>query len=379
MQIHYWFIFFLFSAIHAMVPGSLIPVTTLPLSGSPRFLAISTDGRFLAVSRSGIISIFSINKNSGLLTSIQDVSTTSPGALDYFPGDRFLANAQFGQNISMYCVNPETGIITEIPSSPFITNPTPLDLKFSPDGRFLANTGIFSGIIDVSVFSVDMAKGNLTSVPGSPFTAEDNPVGLAYSPDSKFLTVVNEASNNITVFSVNQTTGSLQSIQTIATPNGPVQVSYNPDGRFLGITNQDNGIVRIFSVNQTTGILTEIQTIAVGGTPAAIQYSPNGSFLAVTNVDAGRNDINIFSVNQSTGLITEISGSPFSSSQGPFEGVYSPDGRFFYVVGTTANALDIFQVESPGPILSTLIIETDILSELIKNKYRRYCCAVIAQ
>jgi DNA-binding beta-propeller fold protein YncE len=58
-----------------------------------------------------------------------------------------------------------------------------------------------SGSNDLSVFSVNQSSGALSQVSGSPFTTGTAPHTVVFSPDGKLLAIANNASNNVTVLS----------------------------------------------------------------------------------------------------------------------------------------------------------------------------------
>src|SRR4051812_12579219 len=71
----------------------------------------------------------------------------------------------------------------------------------------------------VSAFSV-AANGALTQIPGSPFATGGNAAGFGFFASNRitativrnFLFVANDASSNVTVFSINTTTGTLTTV-----------------------------------------------------------------------------------------------------------------------------------------------------------------------
>ena len=230
--------------------------------------------------------------------------------------------------------------VTPVTGSPFALSggaTFPQGIDCSPNGLFVATAN--TNTDNVSVFTVNQTTGFLTEVAGSPFTAGDGPEGVSFSPDNLFLAAANRNTNDVTVFTVNQTTGVLTEIAGSPFATGgtlPVVLDYSPDGRFLAVNNLAGGnIVTVFSVNQTTGFLTSIGDFATGGTtPHGLNYSPDGLFLAVANEST--NNVTVFDVNQTTGALTTIAGSPFATggSTARFP-TYSPDGLFLAVTKAT--------------------------------------------
>ncbi len=140
----------------------------------------------------------------------------------------------------------------------------------------------------------------MTQVPGSPFASGSSPIGIAFTPvlsGGLFAAVTNSADNNVSVFNVNQTTGTFTQI-----PGSPFPVGANPNtvvfsglvsGVLLAaIVNFDTNNVSVFEVNQTTGVFTEIfgSPFATGVQPDGIAFSPlvhGNLFAGVANFGDG--------------------------------------------------------------------------------------------
>jgi YVTN family beta-propeller protein len=69
-------------------------------------------------------------------------------------------------------------------------------------------------------------------------------------------------------------------------------------------TNSGSNDVSMYTINATTGALTSIGTIAAGSTPTSIAIHPSGKFAYVTN--SASNDVSIYSIDAATGALTLI-------------------------------------------------------------------------
>src|SRR6266487_6690435 len=130
------------------------------------------------------------------------------------------------------------GTLTLIPGSPFATGGTGGGFRFiasndvtvSTAGNFLfASNG---GSNDVSVFSINASTGTLSLVAGSPFPTGGSAVlgiSLSTTPDGRFLMAANSGSLNSTVFSITvfsiAGSGALTPI-----PGSPFPALARPDG-----------------------------------------------------------------------------------------------------------------------------------------------------
>jgi 6-phosphogluconolactonase (cycloisomerase 2 family) len=84
--------------------------------------------------------------------------------------------------------------------------------------------------------------------------------------------VANAFSDNVTTFSIHQTTGALTEVGTeVAAGDGPESVTVDPSGRFAYVANNLSDNVTRFSIDATTGALTEVGTeVLAGDGPSSI-------------------------------------------------------------------------------------------------------------
>jgi YVTN family beta-propeller protein len=75
-------------------------------------------------------------------------------------------------------------------------------------------------------------------------------------------------------------------------------------GKFAYVTNFESNDVSMYTIDATTGALTPIGTIAAGQSPTSIAIHPSGKFAYVTN--SASNDVSIYSVDAATGALTLI-------------------------------------------------------------------------
>src|ERR1700722_5144102 len=93
----------------------------------------------------------------------------------------------------------------------------------------------------------------LTPVAGSPFaTGGNSPTSVAYSPlinDNLFAAVANTASNNITTFQADTTTGIFTFVGTQSTDTTPISIAYSPvvsGNLFVAVANQAGDTAYIY-------------------------------------------------------------------------------------------------------------------------------------
>jgi 6-phosphogluconolactonase (cycloisomerase 2 family) len=256
-------------------------------------------------------------------------------------------------------LKPGTGnlsvITTAIASG---TNPT--DVAVDPTGRFVYVTNTNTN--NISQYSINQTTGVLTSITTA-IASGASPSGVAVDPTGRFVYVINQGANNVSQYSINQTTGALTEITTaIAAGTYPSGVAVDPTGRFVYVTNYSASSISQYSINQTTGALTQITTaIASGAGPIGITVDPTGRFVYVTNNSA--NTISLFTVNETTGALTSITTS-ISAGAGalPNRITVDPTGTYLYVSNFGTGTLGQYIVNQSTGNLS--IVSTTIASGL---------------
>ena len=72
---------------------------------------------------------------------------------------------------------------------------------------------------------------------------------MAVDPASKFAYVMNFSSNDVSMYTINATTGALTSTGTIAAGQFPTSIAIHPSGNFAYVTNSDSNDVSIYSID----------------------------------------------------------------------------------------------------------------------------------
>jgi 6-phosphogluconolactonase len=177
--------------------------------------------------------------------------------------------------------------------------------------------------------------------------------GLSTCLFSQVVYVANEASNDVSAYSVDPGSGALTAITGSPFPawsvplaypygHGPAGLAVDSTGKFLYVSNPrsggDSAYISAFNINSTSGTLT-----AILGSPflvgsgltglAAVAVDPTGKFLYVTVPYGSYASIVTLNINASSGVLT---GFPRSSDV-PYAGlsalVVSPTGKFVYATG----------------------------------------------
>ena len=226
--------------------GKLTPVPGSPFSaGNTPVQAVQAgnQGKFLYVSNlndsAGGISAFNIDFNTGALSPIPG-SPFPTGSAGSFPGpsamvvnNNFLYVALAGtanpnNKIVAFAIDPTSGVLTTLPSSPFVTGSDPLYIAFVPvtfgSQAFLYTANVQDGTI--SAFTADDNTGVLTPVSGSPYAAGSSVGGLAVPPTgtstlgSFFLYAADPQAKTVRAYAIDGNTGALSPISGSPFPAG---------------------------------------------------------------------------------------------------------------------------------------------------------------
>ena len=198
------------------------------------------------------------------------------------------------------------------------------------------------------------------------------PASATYTP--KFTFVANSVSNDISVYTIDSSTGALTQVS--CGPNGttgcngtveptnfvagtsPGSVTVDPSGKFAYVTNSGSGDVSAYTIDATTGALTSIgSAVGAGTNPYSVTVDPTDRFAYVAN--NGSSDISLYTINASTGALSQVScGSPgttgcsgaspptnFTSGSTPRSIAIDPTGKFAYVANY-GGTISVFTIDA---------------------------------
>ncbi len=267
-------------------------------------------------STDGSVVSYTINATTGALTSTGAIMGNCPGlcvpvsvAVDPSGKFAYVPNGDGQPNsVATYTINATTGVLT--PAGTIAVGGYAVSVAVDPSGKFAylaAASGTPGSAGNVSMYTINSTTGALTSIgniEAGTIAAEPAPTLMTVDPSGKFAYVANSVSNDVSMYSVNATTGILTSVGSIAAGTNPLSVAVDPTSKFAYVTNSGSNDVSMYTINNTSGALTPSGTIAAGSTPTAIAIHPSGKFAYVTN--SASNDVSIYSIDAATGALTLI-------------------------------------------------------------------------
>jgi 6-phosphogluconolactonase len=301
-------------------------------SADPSFLAVHPEGQHLyAVNevsqfggqKSGAVSAFAIDRQTGSLTLLNQVATRGAGPchLSLDRTGRFVLVANYdGGSVAVFPVQAngslgkDSAFVQHTGSGPNKERqeaPHAHWIGTSPDDRFALAVDL--GLDEILVYRFDSTKGSLA--PNNPPFTKVNPGAgprhLAFQRDGKFAYVLTEMENAVTAFAYSQKNGSLWELQTVSTlpkdysgPKEAAEVIVHPSGKFLYASNRAGvDSITAFAIDPAKGTLGLVgQYSTRGKTPRHFAIDPTGKFLMAANQES--NNIVIFKIDSATGSLT---------------------------------------------------------------------------
>ncbi|MEI9809170.1 MAG: lactonase family protein [Bacteroidota bacterium] len=299
-------------------------------TSNPSYVAISPDQRFVYAvlenadnkGKGGGISAFSFNKETGVLTYINQQPTGGdhPCYVEIDKTGKWVAAGNYSSgSLSILPVNTDGSLgttTTHIQHEGSGVNkqrqekPHVHCTVFSPDNKFLFVPDL--GIDKVMIYAFDVATGKLSPAK-QPFAKSvdgSGPRHFVFHPTNKYAYLIEELSGTVETFQYKD--GGLKNIQRISTMPandtsfaGSADIHISPDGKFLYASNRSTAnTIAIYKINPTDGTLTLLaHQSTLGNGPRNFNFDPTGNFLLVGNQNSDQ--VVIFKRDNVTGLLND--------------------------------------------------------------------------
>jgi len=311
--------------------GKLDSIGVAAETTDPSFLAVHPSGKFLyAVNevsefegeKSGAVSAFSIDRETGKLALLNQVSSRGAGpchiSLDKTGKYVFVANYD-GGSVAAFPVLDDRRLGK---ASAFVQHhgssvnkerqegPHAHYIQVSEDNRYAFVVDL--GLDEVLAYRFDGRTGALT--PNDPpfvkIKPGSGPRHLVFSPDRKFVYVVNELGSTVTALSYRAERGAFREIGTVSTlprdfsgENDTAEIAVDPTGKFLYASNRGHDSIAGFALDSAKGTLTPTAHVSTGGkTPRNFAIDPTGEYLLAANQNS--DSIIVFRIDPKTGGLT---------------------------------------------------------------------------
>jgi 6-phosphogluconolactonase (cycloisomerase 2 family) len=276
------------------------------------------------------------------------------------PAGLLLVSSQGDKTLLAYRADLSSGKLTQVSTSASTTD-LPTAVIFEPGGAFAyVATNPASGTGKVTAFQV--ASDGKLGAAGSSADSGSQPIAMALD-SAGHLFVANQASDNVTAFSVNA--GSITKIADFAAGRAPSSVTVEPSGKFLYVTNQGDNTVSAFAIDDS-GNLSQLILLgspyptATAPAASALATTATGSYLYVAN--SGSNNITGFIVCLSTiapctaanGSLEPVTTSPFGAGLTPVGIVVDPTNTFVYALDQASNQMSGYRLNAANGGLTAL-------------------------
>jgi len=310
--------------------GSLTPLPTVAVTNGTAAadvgLTADAGGHVLYATSDGIggpnLASFVVDQTTGALSVSSQLSLpvpvrklvaapgggAGPPCCVYVIPDSSAKAAQLFQ----FTVDRFNAALTQV--TPSITLPcVPDDLTSDPAGSWLGITcqGNLGG--EAVGLGRDPVTGSLGTTMGVA-TGGNSPQGIRVTPDGNFVVIANQATNNVSVFSLDANTGVLTAVtgSPFATGGQPGPVAIDPSGKFVFVGDTGGNSLSAFTID-AAGSLTPVPgtavSLGINAQPVAIAVDPGGKFVYVSIVPQ---QVAGFAFDSNTGALAPITGSPFS-------------------------------------------------------------------
>ena len=309
---------------------------------------------------------------------VKAASTVMPMAVS--ADRRFLYAASRSKPFSVhaYSVNPGTGALTLLSTSPLAESFPYISLDKT--GRFLLGASYGGHLISVNAVGSD---GRVAAEPLQVIRVGRNAHAIRVDESNKFVYVPTLGTDQMFLFTFDAKSGRLSSntpaVYQMRAMTGPRHFVTSGDNRFLYALSELLGTVTTFAVDGKTGTLTEVSSAsglpadtklgpgaprgAVGGPGAPpprntdndiwaadIHMTPNGRFLYIT--ERTSSTLGAFGVDGATGKLTYLSSTPTERQPRGF--AIDPKGRFLVAAGEKSGTISVYAIDQASGALKPL-------------------------
>jgi 6-phosphogluconolactonase len=205
----------------------------------------------------------------------------------------------------------------------------------------------------VAAFKINNTSAAFTTILGSPYPGGTSPSSVLVHPSNKFVYAANQIGNDISLFTIDGTLGSLLEVQP-RTPAGlvPVSLAMDSGGTLLFALNRVSGNISVYSIDSGSGALTSIagSPFPTFSNPNAFALTPSGKYLYVLNGNLGA----VFAYTNASGVLTALPGLPVPVGNGPIAITVDPAETFVYVANAVDNTVSILSINSKTGALTPI-------------------------
>ncbi|KAG2525270.1 hypothetical protein JM18_002330 [Phytophthora kernoviae] len=316
----------------SLTPLDIAPIPTKYVHGSTRSFshgkraiyavnAITSNSETLPGTQTGRVYAFSVNSNGTLelLNSLESLGT-SPAHISLSPEEDFLLVTNYGGSLTMFPLNDDGSLGKETFHQVF-PNGSNVVMPQQSTGHIHSSTWLPNsnhvvvadlGSDELLQYNFDVSKKTLESLETVSRPPGSGPRHMVVHPNSKFAYIIDELSNVVGVYKINEDEAllaapAIQNITTLpanfsGTSTG-ADIHLSSNARFLYTSNRGHDSIAIFAINEEDGTLTSL------GWESSRGQVPRGfiiyeDWLILANQKSG--DMKVFKVNADTGKLSGV-------------------------------------------------------------------------
>ncbi|MCE9592849.1 MAG: beta-propeller fold lactonase family protein [Planctomycetes bacterium] len=171
-------------------------------------------------------------------------------------------------------------------------------------------------------------------------------------PSGRFVYALDDATNDVALYSIDPKTGELSAGGIFPTGNGPWSLSFDAAGCHGYLLCRADETVESYAIDHATGAVTPIGApIFLGGGPQAMHLDASSRFLYVA--ETWRSKVQALALDATTHLPT-LRGAAIASGETPVDLEIDPAGRFLYTANLRSHDLSRFAIDATTGELSSL-------------------------
>jgi 6-phosphogluconolactonase len=301
--------------------GTLTPVQTVAVEGSPGSLGVDPQKRFLFASiRSGAtLASFQLDPATGKLTALGTAALPKGEDAAFVGTDRtgrWLLSASYGAG-KVVVHRLQDGMIQTPAVQTVATAKTAHSIATDRGNRFVFVPHVAPNA--VYQFRLDPESGRLTDAGRAPGGAPGaGPRHLAFHPTMDLAFTSDESGSSITAYRFEPASG-LKPVQTVSTlpsdfrgNNSTAEVKVHPGGKYVWVSNRGHDSLAGFAIDANTGKLSALGQTPTEKTPRSFEVEPDGRY--VFGAGEGSGKLAVFRVDPDTGKLTRVHTYPVGKS-----------------------------------------------------------------
>jgi 6-phosphogluconolactonase len=305
------------------------------------------------------ISIYSLNPETGVLKYLGiSPSVSNPSYLAIHPNKKWLFSVNEINNGTLSSFRIKDSSKLEIINTVSSNGASPCYVSIDNSGNYLLASNYNSGSVTSVPINPDGSLGDAVSIirnTGSSINEERQSSPHAHSIipflSGNFIYSADLGADLIYCYKIVSSTGQLLMISKtrITAGSGPRHLVFHPNKKWLYEINELKATVEAFLVDSASGTLSYLQTYPLlklkddGSLAADIHITNSGRFLYASVRDP-ENTIAVFSIDQQIGSLTYI-GNTASGGKTPRNFAIDPSGTFLLAANQNSDNITIFRIE----------------------------------